>query len=168
VLKRSSQINVVQPHLKTLYICDTSHSPEQAFSEHSVSFFPDCTVYDPVLNNVTQTNSNISDIYIEFKLKVEEDAFLTNIPDKPLSVSDTLMNQMTRGVTMAGQITTYAALQLESQYRTHVFSVLILRDYAWLIRWDWSGAIVTAPINYQQDPELIDFFTRYDQAERPV
>ncbi|KAH9018447.1 hypothetical protein EDB84DRAFT_1231509, partial [Lactarius hengduanensis] len=54
------------------------------------------------------------------------------------------------------------------QYRTHVFSVLIVKDYARLIRWDRSGAIVTAPIYYRRDPELLDFFTRYDQAERPA
>ena len=166
-MKRSSQIDIVQPHLKTLYIRDTSHSSDRAFSEHSVSFSPDCTVYDQEHKNITQTNSSISDIYIEFKLKAEEDAFITNISDKP-SVSDSLMNQTTRGVSTAGQITTYAALQLESQYRTHVFSVLILGDYARLIRWDRSGAIVTAPIRYRHDPELMDFFTRYDQAERPV
>ncbi len=61
---------------------------------------------------------------------------------------------------------TYTALQLDCQYCTHVFSVLIVRNYAWLIRWDWSGAIVTAPIYYQQDPALLDFFTLYDQAVR--
>ncbi len=61
---------------------------------------------------------------------------------------------------------TYAALQLDCQYRTHVFSVLVVRNYAQLIQWDRSGAIVTTPIYYQQDPALLDFFTLYDQAVR--
>ena len=58
------------------------------------------------------------------------------------------MNQAPQGVLTASQITTYAALQLDSQHRTHVFSVLIVGDYTQLIRWDWSGAITTAPIYY--------------------
>ncbi|KAH8983236.1 hypothetical protein EDB92DRAFT_1803960, partial [Lactarius akahatsu] len=53
-----------------------------------------------------------------------------------------------KGITTAGQITTYAALQLDCQYCTHIFSILIIRDYAQLIQWDLSGAIVTAPIYY--------------------
>ncbi|KAI9449787.1 hypothetical protein BJY52DRAFT_1192296 [Lactarius psammicola] len=88
-------INIVQSHLKMLHIRDTSHSPDRAVT---------------------------NDIYIEFKNKAEEDAFLTG--------SNRLMNQLTKGVSTAGQITTYAALQLDSQYRTHVFSVLIVGDYA--------------------------------------
>ena len=78
------------------------------------------------------------------------------------------MSQTAKGVSTASQITTYAALQLDSQYRTHVFRVLIVGDYARLIRWDRSGAIVTAPIYYQRDPALLEFFTRYDRAERAV
>lgn len=104
-------------------------------------------------------------MYVEFKGKVEEDAFSTNISDKR---TNPLMNKASKGVSTAGQITTYAALQLDSQYRTHVFSVLVVGNYARLIRWDRSGAIVTAPIYYQQNPALIDFFTRYDQAESTV
>ncbi|KAI9431449.1 hypothetical protein BJY52DRAFT_1232129, partial [Lactarius psammicola] len=144
----------------TLHIRDTSHSPDRAVTKYPFSISPDCTVYSQANKGVTETNSALSDIYIEFKNKVEEDAFLTG--------SNRLMNQSTKGVSTAGQITTYAALQLDSQYHTHVFSVLVVGDYARLIRWDRSGAIVTAPIYYQRDPELLDFFTRYDQAERPM
>ena len=58
---------------------------------------------------------------------------------------------------------------LNSQYCTHVFGVLIVGDYAQLIQWDQSGTIVTAPIFfYQWDLVLIDFFTCYDQADRPA
>ena len=42
------------------------------------------------------------------------------------------MRKMAKGASTASQITTYMALQLDSQYCTHVFSVLIVRDYAWL------------------------------------
>jgi hypothetical protein len=76
------------------------------------------------------------------------------------------MRENAKGLKTAGQIATYAALQLDSQYRTHVFSVLIMKTYARLIRWDRSGAIVTGPIYYAEDSALLDFFTRYDQADR--
>ena len=78
------------------------------------------------------------------------------------------MNQAPQGVLTASQITTYTALQLDSQYCMHVFSVLIVGDCAQLIQWNQSGAIATAPIYYQCNPELMDFFTCYDEAERPA
>ncbi|KAI9430736.1 hypothetical protein H4582DRAFT_1823498, partial [Lactarius indigo] len=59
-----------------------------------------------------------------------------------------LMNQAPKGVSTAGQITVYAALQLDCQFRMHVFSILVVNDYIRLIRWDRSGAIITAPIYY--------------------
>ncbi|KAH9025840.1 hypothetical protein EDB85DRAFT_2149458 [Lactarius pseudohatsudake] len=161
-------IDIVQPYLKTLYIRDTSRSPDRATTSLSVSLSPDCTVYDQAHKNVIGANSAVSDIWIEFKSKAEEDAFLVNFPDGGQSVSSSnrLMNQGPKGVSTAGQITAYAALQLDCQFRTHVFSILVVEDYARLIRWDRSGAVVTAPIYYRRDPELLDFFIHYDQAGR--
>ncbi|KAF8259058.1 hypothetical protein EI94DRAFT_1493126, partial [Lactarius quietus] len=98
--------------------------------------------------------------YIEFKVKSEEDAFLTN------TASGFLINKRTKGFLTAGQITAYAAIQLDSQCRTHVFSVLIVGDHARLIQWDQSGAIVTAPIYYKVNPALLGFFTSYNLAEK--
>ena len=135
---------------------------------NSVSFLPDCTVYDEVNKNITENNSTLSDICIEFKSRAEEDAFLTDFTDERSSISSPtqFVSRKPKGLITASQITTYAALQLDCQYCTHVFSVLIVRNYTWLIQWDWSGAIVTTPIYYQQDPALLDFFTLYDQAVR--
>ncbi|TFY64974.1 hypothetical protein EVG20_g5758 [Dentipellis fragilis] len=66
-----------------------------------------------------------------------------------------------------GQITAYAAAMLELQFRTFVFSVLIMGDFARLIRWDRSGAIVTEAFNYQVDPEpLAQFLWRYNFLSR--
>jgi hypothetical protein len=65
-----------------------------------------------------------------------------------------------------GQLTAYATSILSGQYRTHTFMVLIVKDYARLIRWDRSGAVFTKPINFNEDPHLIDFFIRYGLADR--
>ncbi|KAG2151503.1 hypothetical protein DEU56DRAFT_728043, partial [Suillus clintonianus] len=62
-----------------------------------------------------------------------------------------------------GQITSYASAQLGAQYHTHVFSVLIVRNRARIIRWDREGAIVTDAFNYN-DPHLADFFYHYARA----
>jgi hypothetical protein len=67
--------------------------------------------------------------------------------------------------TTRGQITAYATLVMGSQYRTHAFFVLIIGEYARLIRWDRSGAVVTERIKYDETSELFDFFMRYDLAD---
>jgi Fungal protein kinase len=53
-----------------------------------------------------------------------------------------------------------------AQYRTHMFMVLIVKDYARLIRWDRSGAVVTESIKFNEQRHLYDFFIRYNVAER--
>jgi serine/threonine protein kinase len=67
-----------------------------------------------------------------------------------------------------GQITAYATSHMSAQYRTHVFFVLICGDYARLIRWDRSGAIVTQPIFYDEVPDLVDFFIRFNLSPADV
>lgn len=139
-----------------------------AKTKYKADFSPDCTVYAKEHGKVTGVNSVISDIYIEFKHKPEDDAFLNPVTPMSQPRSNPLVRRNTRGFHTAGQIGVYAALQLDSQYRTHVFSVLIVGNYARLIRWDRSGAIVTEPIYYTTNSALLDFFTRYDQADRAV
>ncbi|KAG2030244.1 hypothetical protein BDR03DRAFT_878788, partial [Suillus americanus] len=63
-----------------------------------------------------------------------------------------------------GQITSYAAAQLGAQYRTHAFSVLIVRSLARIIRWDREGVLVTRAFDYNEHPHLADFFRRFSQA----
>ena len=48
--------------------------------------------------------------------------------------------------------------------RTHLFTILICKDLARLIRWDHAGAIVTEPISYDKDSYLHDFLTCYNDA----
>ncbi|KIJ09976.1 hypothetical protein PAXINDRAFT_32254, partial [Paxillus involutus ATCC 200175] len=63
-----------------------------------------------------------------------------------------------------GQITAYASAQLSSQFHTHCFSVLVIWEIAYIIRWDWEGAVVSTPIRYGEDKALTEFFSRYTQA----
>ena len=63
-----------------------------------------------------------------------------------------------------GQITSYSAAQFGAQFRTHIYSVLIVRGTARLLRWDRSGTIVTDVIKYNDCDILAEFFYRYSKA----
>jgi hypothetical protein len=67
-----------------------------------------------------------------------------------------------------GQITAYASSILSAQYRTHMFMVLMFKDYARLLRWDCGGAVVTKPIEFNVEPHLFDFLIRYNIADPDV
>lgn len=78
------------------------------------------------------------------------------------------LNKSSSAHNTLGQIGTYIAVQMDSQYRTHAFFVLIVGDYARLMRWDRGGVIFTDPINYNKQSELVEFFERYDTAPPEV
>jgi hypothetical protein len=58
----------------------------------------------------------------------------------------------------------YAAAQFISQFHTHIYSILIVKDAARIIRRNRLGAIVTEAIQYNQSPFLIKFFCHYSKA----
>ena len=77
-----------------------------------------------------------------------------------------LVNTTSTAYNVLGQIISYATLILSSQYCTHTFSVLIVKDHTWLICWDCSGAIIIEPIKYNKDSSLFDFLIHYNNAGR--
>jgi hypothetical protein len=128
-------------------------------------------VYSKETNHKFENNLSLVEFPIEFKTTVDQDPFVVN----PVPSSDThpmtkypFMSTTSQGCLTAGQITAYATSILSAQYRTHIFFVLILKPFARLIRWDRGGAVVTAPIYYDQEPHLFDFFIRYDAATHDV
>lgn len=133
---------------------------------------PDVTVYDILgpderrdVSNLTDLDSSLAEFFIEFKGSL--DPFCKDM--KLSSQKSSLPFANIEGVhgTVLGQITSYATLILGSQHRTHTFLVLILKEYARLIRWDRSGAIVTEPIHFDQ-PFFYSFFIRYNNASCKV
>ncbi|KAL0570119.1 hypothetical protein V5O48_011842 [Marasmius crinis-equi] len=114
------------------------------------------------------TDFGLMETQIEMKSKVESDPFR----DPPLG-----QRWETRGKGVKiesqerahnlGQITTYAGISLAASYRTHLFTVLIVKDRARLIRWDHSGAIVTRAFEYAcENSPLAEFYLRYAQLSR--
>ena len=115
------------------------------------------------------TNSALAELFIEFKWNPNDDPFCdvhdVQCPACPAgaTVQSFLRDTKAANDTL-GQITSYAAAQLGAQFRTHIFSVFILKDTARILRWDRSGTIVTEPIKYNNSPLLVEFFRRYSAA----
>lgn len=135
------------------------------------SLQPDCSVYsnEGDRNPKPGLDFNLVDFVIEFKTASSQDPFSHR---EPVNSTDDkrnpLMSTTSTAHRVAGQITAYATMILGAQYRTHTFSVLIIGEYARLIRWDRAGAVVTAPIYYDAKPHLFDFFIRYDNVNKEV
>ena len=82
---------------------------------------------------------------------VNQDPFQRD-QDPKVDTKNPLMAHNSKGSNTAGQVITYTAMLLGTQYWTHAFSILIIKDYARLIYWDCSGAVVTEPIFYNTAP----------------
>lgn len=145
------QIEVISGHVSNLVIINTSNKGD--------SVKPDCSAYTKE-NKTNKFDITRVDLFIEMK---REDLFSVNTPRNTSrhNSSDFVLSQGN-----LGQITAYATSILSAQYRTHLFSVLVLKDSARLIRWDRGGAVVTDPIAFNTEPHLLDFFIRYDIAGR--
>jgi hypothetical protein len=136
------------------------------YTKFTFSCQPDCSVYSSDQSTLDLT---LIKFPIEFKTTLDQDPFAV----KPISPSELesaaknpFMSMTSNGRQVAGQITAYATSVLSAQYCTHTFLVLIIKESARLLRWDCGGAVVTAPISYNQDPHLFDFLIRYDNATR--
>jgi hypothetical protein len=99
-----------------------------------------------------------AELIIEFKWHTHDDPFTSpTLIEAKLS----FLHDSKAGVDTTGQITAYAAAQLGSQFCTCIYSVLIIQSYVRLIRWDRTGAIISEPINFNEQPHLVEFFHRY-------
>jgi len=128
---------------------------------------PDCSVYNH--NHLPQEgetlDSSLIEFTIKFKTRPSQDPFRHGLDcNADTDKNNPLMVTESTGSKTAGQVIAYTTLILSTQYRTHTFSVLIIKDYAQLICWDRSGAIVTEPIYYNDQSYLFDFLVRYDHA----
>lgn len=119
------------------------------------------------------TNSSKAEFFIECKMCINEDPFIvydelpTGTEAKDSETLSDLISKRPGGpaaVLNIGQLTAYVITQMGSQYQTHVFLVFILKCYARLFCWDHSGTVFTAPIYYNCDSHLFDFFARYNYA----
>jgi len=137
---------------------------------------PDCTVFRRDVANrnpelKTKPDNSLAEFSIEFKATASHDPFgTTPTPSSRTRPSpypeDVFMSLGTgKASQVLGQMTAYAMLILGTQYRTHTFTVLIVKDIARLIRWDRGGAVVTESFPYNDQPYLLNFLFRYNHAD---
>ena len=124
-------------------------------------------MYSKDSNHNFQLNSTLIEFPLEFKSTPDQDPFaIKPVPSSDLNsvTKNPFMSTTNLGRQVAGQITAYATLILSAQYHTHTFLVLVFKSSARILRWDHGGAVVTAPIYFNEDPHLLDFFICYDNA----
>jgi hypothetical protein len=95
----------------------------------------------------------------------EEECIASDEASMPrASTSSNVETDTESGNHTRGQIAAYAGLTLSMAFRKHLFSMLILGQYARFIRWDRRGAIVTHRFDYTKHPMLVfNFYLRYGQ-----
>ncbi len=159
------KITATKQFLPGLRIVDTSSHPD-CNPRSTLPFLikPDVSLY-PGSTNEVKTNSSISEIFTEFKWHPKDNPFC-DVYD--VGSSESFLRGTQAGKDTLGQITSYAAAQLGAQFRTHIYSVFILRNTARILRWDRSGTIITEAIKYNEDCFLVEFFRRYSKASPAI
>ena len=127
------------------------------FSEMAIN--PDITYYNasPELSDVERADVQSAELMVEVKFDEQDDPFEEAPTDEGFLCSDDRARQT------LGQLTSYATAHLAAQFRTHVFSILLFRESARLMRWDRAGVIVSERIRLDKS-ELTQFFWRFNDA----
>lgn len=72
----------------------------------------------------------------------------------------TVENNSDKARSHRGQLITYYKEQASHQQRTFIFQLFIRGPFARFLRWDRSGAVVSASFDYQKEPEVLAGFVR--------
>ncbi|RDB29803.1 hypothetical protein Hypma_013875 [Hypsizygus marmoreus] len=156
VAGKTKEVHMYQPLIEALQVaCDgnlvlvnTSAVPDPgAGILVPEGLKPDITWYGPDYDSATGkvTDFSLMEVHMELNKNENDDGLLD---DGTLSFENST-------------IVTYATAQLGLQFRTHIFSVLLCGAYARFIRWDRTGAIVSARFDYTASDALLQFFWRY-------
>jgi Fungal protein kinase len=151
-----NQCDILKPFISNFTMCDTSCHPNKATTDYAFSIKPDCTMYNEDNGSVGGTNATLAEVFVKFKRSPQYDPFHATPSAKNSCISDTPDARK-----VVGQIGTYVAVLMDSRHLTHVFFVLVIYDYAYLMRWDRRGAVFTERIYYNTQPEFLQFFEAY-------
>ncbi|KAH0833486.1 hypothetical protein J3R83DRAFT_12610 [Lanmaoa asiatica] len=94
------------------------------------------------------------EMHIEFKWR-DTGPFI--VPSKKPRRRQNFVKKSAAAIEILGQITAYVAAQMSAQFRTHVFSILLMPKKARILRWGREGVVVTEPIHYCDNTALVDF-----------
>ena len=87
----------------------------------------------------------------------------TSSPDPVSKSTPSFMRLDTDGGAQSmGQISRYAAKIMRRQFLAYCFTIFVCRKYAWFMRWDRAGLVVSEPFDFIQQPQLLhQFFYRF-------
>ncbi|KAK7041788.1 hypothetical protein VNI00_009077 [Paramarasmius palmivorus] len=156
-------IKIMESYCPDLSFIDTSQDPDDTNWAHQPGLTtPDISAYIKEAG-VTRNDITRTEFFMELKWAETADGFDDGSDDIIEEDAPFEKNTQQARDTRA-ELTTYAGAQLTSQFRTHTFSIQITRKNARLIRWDREGAVVTRKFCYYEEPFLVDFLWRYNQA----
>lgn len=142
---------------------NTSNNPDSV-----TGVMPDCAMFLTADGYADGFKSNyMNDVHIVWEVKPGEqhDAFLSEGGDPDDTIPRPLEHLSVKGNENRGQQIDYATWAMRLQHRTHTFSVSIIGHNARFIRWDRSGAVVSAAFNYiTGNNYLSEFLWRYEKA----
>ncbi|RDB15192.1 hypothetical protein Hypma_004781 [Hypsizygus marmoreus] len=140
---------------------DTSNHPDHE-SRDGKKIKPDPTMYKETVDtskNVTQFGE--LELNVEFKTDTSHEPFDDHQGRDGNFESTTKMGKDCRG-----QLANYATEWCSRQHRLFAFSIFISDPYVRFIRWDRSGAIVSARFDFRTNSQpLIDFLWRFTRLE---
>jgi len=166
------QSRIVSPHVlprqvlldKSPSLClDLVNTSSQLDQDNPTKFpflcQPNCSMYNTKSPYNNQLDSSLVECLIKFKMGSDSDPFVQDVPGKSSTVDtvrNLFMNPSSSSCKTAGQITAYATWILSTQYRTHLFLILIFKKHARIIHWDHGRAVVTALISHSEI-HILDF-----------
>lgn len=155
-----SQIKAASPFTHKLeFVNSSAHKDCSCQSKFSFNIKPDICVYKDESNHRGPTDIARAELAIEFKWATNDDPFgPPTLTGEGKKKACSFLHNSKPGVDTAGQITSYAAAQLGSQFCVCVYSILIVQSCARLIQLDRTGAIISEPILYDQQNYLRRYF----------
>jgi hypothetical protein len=133
---------------------DTSNTQMTTFSGKTIK--PDITYYYSSRSGAERADVEGAELMVEAKYNLDD-------PFREVPTAEGLLSDGEKPRQTLGQVTNYATAHFAAQFRTHVFSVLLFREAARIMRWDRSGVIVSERIPLDE-PQLTKFFWRFSNA----
>ena len=156
------QITTVMALVPGLSFVDT-HAHGEQDSGFGFKNKPDITVYSDGKKEMQGCcEAKSMEMHIEFEWQ-GDDPFIVPHNKMPCR-KQRFVKKSAAAIEILGQITTYVGAQMSAQFCTHVFSILLMCQQAWILQWDRKGVVVMEPIHYCDNTALLNFLSCYLQA----
>ncbi|KAK7030390.1 hypothetical protein VNI00_014134 [Paramarasmius palmivorus] len=156
-------MTLLQPYCTRIEVKTTADKPDDiTWSHQSGTIKVDMSIYSK--DNLPSPSQPLDITKLDAFLELKLHAGYTGFDDQGVPFEkDTAQSRHTRG-----QLATYAGATMASQFRTHVFCIEVAGKMARLIRIDREVAIVTSAFCWYENNHLVDFFWRFNHADRAL